>query len=277
VSRIKTLFAQRKEAGRTTLVPYITAGDPTPEHTLGLMHALVDGGADIIELGVPFSDPMADGTVIQAAHERALEHGLGLRGVLEIVRTFREQNQTTPVILMGYQNPIEAIGVADFAKLAKESGIDGVLTVDMPPEEAGDIVAALKEVEIDPIFLVAPTTAAQRIDTIARLASGFVYYVSLKGVTGANSLDTDAIGSRLDEIRLHTGSLPLGVGFGIRDAETAAKVGAVADAVVIGSALVQLVHEAAEQSGNDADRLNQVATDFMAGIRAALDANQAAT
>jgi len=271
VSRIAPLFEQLRAQGRTALVPYITAGDPAPEHTLGLMNALVEGGADIIELGVPFSDPMADGTVIQAAHERALKHGLGLRGVLDIVRSFREHNQTTPVVLMGYQNPVEAMGVAEFTRLAHESGIDGVLTVDMPPEEAGEVADALRGVEIDPIFLVAPTTGGDRIDTIARLASGFVYYVSLKGVTGADSLDVDAIEARLADIRRHTGELPLGVGFGIRDAETAARVGKVADAVVIGSALVRLIDETARSSQADGAGMARVASEFMADIRKALD------
>lgn len=273
MSRIAPLFEQCRAAGRTALIPYITAGDPNPDITLALMEALVAGGADIIELGVPFSDPMADGSVIQAAHERALVHGLGLRGVLNIVRAFRAKNQTTPVVLMGYQNPIEAMGVAEFTRLAQESGVDGVLTVDMPPEEANEIATALRAVDIDPIFLVAPTTAGSRIDAIAKLASGFVYYVSLKGVTGADSLDVDAIGARLAEIRQHIGDLPLGVGFGIRNAETAARVGAVADAVVIGSALVRLLDETARDSQGDAGKLAKVATGFMAGIRSALDAN----
>ena len=271
MSRLESVFSDLRAAGRQAVIPYITAGDPQPDLTVSLMHALADGGADVIELGVPFSDPMADGTVIQAAHERALVHGLGLRGVLAQVREFRQSNETTPVVLMGYQNPIEAMGLAEFARQASESGVDGVLTVDMPPEEADELAAALQQYRIDPIFLIAPTTAPDRIKTIAALASGFVYYVSLKGVTGSQTLDVPALGARLDAIRAHT-DLPVGVGFGIRDAHTAAEVAKVADAVVIGSALVQLLADEATVSNTDRDRMMAAARQFVSGIRSAMDA-----
>jgi tryptophan synthase alpha chain len=267
MSRISPLFEQLRAQNRTALIPYITAGDPTPEATVGLMHALVAGGANAIELGVPFSDPMADGPVIAAAHERALRHQVGLRHILDMVQNFRQTDQKTPVILMGYQNPIEAMGVTEFAKLAKVAGVDGVLTVDLPPEEAHIAAKVYAAANIDPIFLIAPTTQANRIKIIAELASGFVYYVSLKGVTGAQNLSTDALAARLHEIR-HECTLPIGVGFGIRDARTAKAVGQVADAVIIGSALVQII---AELGSGDAATLQRQVQAFMADIRSALD------
>ena len=273
MSRISPLFEQLRQENRTALIPYITAGDPHPDATVGIMHALVEGGADMIELGVPFSDPMADGPVIAAAHERALAHHVGLIHVLDMVKTFRETNQNTPVILMGYQNPIEAMGTDRFAQLAQEAGLDGVLTVDLPPEEAEPASKAYRAVGIDPIFLIAPTTHAERVRRIAEVASGFVYYVSLKGVTGASNLNTDALASRLQEIRTDCG-LPVGVGFGIRNAETAAAVGKVADAVIIGSVLVQLIADSgAGAKADDWAALRQKLQDFMARIRIALDQN----
>jgi tryptophan synthase alpha chain len=237
MGRIAEVFARLRASGRKGLVPYITAGDPHPRHTVALMHALVEGGADVIELGVPFSDPMADGPVIQLACERALAHGTHLSGVLDMVREFRRRDRATPVVLMGYLNPIERMGVANFARRAKAAGVDGVLVVDLAVEEAPDFVPPLRARGLDCIFLLAPTSPAERIAAIAREGSGYLYYVSLKGVTGAASLDVGEVGRKLAEIRRHT-TLPVAVGFGVRDAKTAAKVGAVADAVVVGSALV---------------------------------------
>ena len=269
-SRLAPLFERLSAENRAALVPYITAGDPSPQATLDLMHALVEGGADAIEVGVPFSDPMADGPVIQAAHERALRSGLGLRGVLDLVAEFRQTDRETPVILMGYQNPIEAMGVAHFAKRAAEAGVDGVLTVDLPPEEADELAGALREPGLDSIFLLAPTTTGERTRAVASKGSGFVYYVSLKGVTGAANLDTDALGDQLGRIR-ETCELPVGVGFGIRDADTAGRVAAVADAVIVGSAIVRLIHERAEAEGSvNASVLGEV-RDFVAGMRQAIE------
>lgn len=240
MSRIAGCFEQLGQ--RKALIPFVSAGDPSIETTVPLMHAMVDAGADIIELGVPFSDPMADGPVIQKASERALAAGMTLHRTLQMVREFRQQDNTTPVILMGYLNPFEIAGYQAFAREAAEAGVDGVLTVDMPPEEADDFVAALREQQIDAIFLLAPTTVQARIATIASHASGFVYYVSLKGVTGSSQLNVEAVSAKLDEIRKET-DLPLGVGFGISNAEAAAAVASVADAVVVGSALVRRIEE----------------------------------
>lgn len=246
MSRIAKCFAVLKEQGRTALIPYITAGDPQPDVTVPLLHALVEAGADLLEIGVPFSDPMADGPVIQAACERALKHKTGLHHVLDMVTAFRQQDQETPVILMGYLNPVEVMGYTEFAVAAHSAGVDGVLTVDLPPEEAADLVATLKERQLDSIFLAAPTSDDQRIKKMASLGGGFLYYVSFKGVTGANQLDTAAVADKLRQIRKCT-SMPLGVGFGIRDAESAARVAEVADAVVVGSVLVSRVAELAEK------------------------------
>ena len=250
MSRIGQTFAQLKTQGRKALIPFVTAGDPDPAATVPLMHALVAGGADILELGVPFSDPMADGPTIQRASERALKHGVGLKDVLAMVAEFRQTNGDTPVVLMGYANPIEAM--------------DGVLTVDYPPEESGEFAAKCATAGLDNIYLLAPTTPAERVDAVARHARGFIYYVSLKGVTGAATLDLGEVAARLPAIRAATG-LPVGVGFGIRDADTARQVGAIADAVVIGSRIVQEI----EQS-DPAARLDNV-RNFVAGVRAALD------
>lgn len=273
-SRLAPLFQRLSTENRAALIPYITAGDPSPQATLDLMRALVEGGADAIEIGVPFSDPMADGPVIQAAHERALRSGLGLRGVLDLVAEFRQTDGETPVILMGYQNPIEAMGVAQFAERAAEVGVDGVLTVDLPPEEADELAGALRAPGLDCIFLLAPTTTGERTRAVAAKGSGFVYYVSLKGVTGAANLDTDALGEQLGRIR-ETCELPVGVGFGIRDADTAGRVGAVADAVIVGSAIVRLIHERAEVAGGVNDSVLDEVKDFAAGMRQAIEASRA--
>lgn len=266
MSRIEKRFADLKAANRTALVPFITAGDPNPAITVPTMHALVEGGADLIELGVPFSDPMADGPTIQYASERALKHNVSLHDVLAMVREFRQQDADTPVILMGYLNPVEIMGYEAFATEASDAGVDGLLTVDMPPEEADELTAILRGKAIDPIFLLAPTTEKPRIERICSLASGFVYYVSLKGITGAGHLDTDAVASRLELIRSTT-DLPVGVGFGIKDGESAAAVGAVADAVIVGSAVVNRMAELED----DAEQIPQTLKNFMGELRAALD------
>ncbi len=237
MGRLTACFNTLKKTGKKGLVPFITAGDPEPWVTVPLMHALVEGGADVVELGVPFSDPMADGPVIQRSSERALAHHVSLRNVLGMVAEFRKNDQRTPVVLMGYLNPIEAMGYRTFATEAGAAGVDGVLTVDLPPEEAAGLCAALAEVDVDPVFLLAPTTTEARMERIGASAKGFVYYVSLKGVTGSDKLDIKAVETRLNQIRKHT-DLPVGVGFGIKDSQTAAKVSAVCDAVVIGSAIV---------------------------------------
>jgi len=264
VSRIKNTFDNLQQAGRKALIPYITAGDPHPRVTVDLMHALVRGGADIIELGVPFSDPMADGPVIQKAAERALAHGVSLKQVLGLVAEFRKTDSLTPVVLMGYANPIEAMGYETFSGLAVAAGVDGVLTVDLPPEEAAERVEILKRHGLDPIFLLAPTTPPERVAMIAGFASGYVYYVSLKGVTGAANLDIDSVAAKMKQLRQNI-DLPIGVGFGIRDAESAAAVASVADAVIIGSRIVQ---ELEQGEAGLQDRL----VAFLSGVRSAVDA-----
>jgi len=266
MSRIQSTFAALAQQKKKALIPYITAGDPHPKHTVNLMHALVDSGANMIELGIPFSDPMADGPVIQRASERALAHHVGLTDVLQMVKTFREKDTMTPVILMGYANPVEAMGIGNFANQAKAAGVDGVLTVDYPPEECGEFVALLKSRELDPIFLLSPTTEASRIDTIVQQASGFVYYVSLKGVTGSQNLDIAQVTERLQAIRCKT-SLPIGVGFGVRDAETARQVAEIADAIVVGSRMVQEIENSSEQ-----ELLGNLAA-LTSELRAAIDSN----
>jgi len=267
MSRIEQRFAALRVARRKALIPYVTAGDPNPDVTVPLMHAMVAAGADLIELGVPFSDPMADGPVIQAACERALEHHVSLHDVLDMVRAFRAGDADTPVVLMGYLNPIEVMGAEDFAAAASEAGVDGALIVDMPPEEVGGLGAALAAKAIDPIYLLAPTTTEARMQTIARAASGFVYYVSLKGVTGAASLDVEAVAAKVAQIR-GVCDLPIGVGFGISDADSAARVGAVADAVIVGSAIVKRIAANADEPANIAAEVSSVLTP----MRAALDA-----
>lgn len=264
MNRIDATFAKLRGSGRTALIPYVTVGDPTLALALPIMHALVAGGADVIELGVPFSDPMADGPVIQGASERALAQHVGLRDVLATVAAFRRTDTVTPVVLMGYANPIEAMGATAFADRAREAGVDGVLVVDYPPEEAGEFAALLGARDIAPIFLVAPTTPDARIAAIARLARGYIYYVSLKGVTGAGHLDTAEVARRLAEIRRHV-TLPVGVGFGIRDAASARAIAAEADAVVIGSRIIQ------EIGSGPAATAAERAGAWLAGIRSALD------
>lgn len=264
MSRIQSTFAQLKQQGKKALIPYITAGDPHPKYTVDLMHTLVKHGADMIELGVPFSDPMADGPVIQRASERALVHKVGLTAVLDMVKAFRKTDQQTPIILMGYANPIEAIGPVAFADRAKAADVDGVITVDYPPEECGDFVQELRKRDIDPVFLLAPTTELKRVDLIVNQASGFVYYVSLKGVTGAANLDIEEVSKRVASIREQT-NLPVGVGFGIRDAATAKATAKIADAVVVGSRMVQVI-----EASNEDNLLQNVAT-LMTELKTAVD------
>ncbi|WP_343637430.1 tryptophan synthase subunit alpha [Roseateles sp.] len=265
MSRIQATFARLAAAGRKALIPYVTAGDPYADVTVELMLAMARAGADVIELGVPFSDPMADGPVIQRASERALQKGITLTHVLEMVRAFRQQDADTPVVLMGYANPVERFGLERFVTEAQAAGVDGVLVVDYPPEECEAFATALKAKGLDPIFLLAPTSTDERVERLGRLASGYVYYVSLKGVTGAGHLDTGAVADAMPRLRRHV-KVPLGVGFGIRDGATAAAVARHADAVVIGSALVQLI----ELQSRDNVAIQAAA--FIRDIRAALDA-----
>lgn len=247
MSRIQTTFEKLKQQKRKALIPFITAGDPSQKLTVPLLHALVEAGADVLELGVPFSDPMADGPTIQRASERALKNGMTLRGVLDMVAEFRKKDSDTPLVLMGYGNPIEAMGWETFAKRCAEVGVDGALTVDSPPEESHDAFEHLQRYGIDPIFLLAPTTDEERVRRVAKLARGYVYYVSLKGVTGAGHLDLSGIEQKIPQIRKHI-SLPIGVGFGIRDAETARAVAKLCDGVVVGSRIVQEVENSNEES-----------------------------
>ncbi|MGB2902391.1 MAG: tryptophan synthase subunit alpha [Candidatus Dechloromonas phosphoritropha] len=247
MSRIKSVFERLNGEGRKALIPFITAGDPDAALTLSLMHVLVEAGADVIELGVPFSDPMADGPTIQRASERALAKGMTLRKVLQLVIDFRQDDAMTPVVLMGYANPIEAMGLEKFAAAAAQAGIDGVLVVDYPPEEAATFGVAMKAHGMDPIFLLAPTSTVARIERVAEVASGYVYYVSLAGVTGSGALNVDAVAERLPLIREKTG-LPVGVGFGIRDAATAARIAGIADAVVVGSRIIEEIEKSTAET-----------------------------
>jgi tryptophan synthase alpha chain len=265
VSRIEGVFADLKRQGRKALIPYVTAGDPSPSATVEVMLEMARAGADIIELGVPFSDPMADGPVIQRAGERALAQGVGMTQVLDFVRMFRLKNELTPVVLMGYANPIERYGVDRFVVQAKASGVDGVLVVDYPPEECEMFSAALKMQQMDLIFLLAPTSTEARIRHVNSIASGYVYYVSIKGVTGAGHLDVSAVAAAVPRIKNWL-NLPVGVGFGIRDAVTARAVAAVSDGVVIGSALVQLLETCSPEQAP------ATAGQFITEIRQALDA-----
>lgn len=267
MSRIAGVFSALREQGRQALIPFVTAGDPNPEVTVPLMHALVEAGADIVELGVPFSDPMADGPVIQRASERALVHHTSLLDVIEMVRSFRETNQTTPVVLMGYLNPLEVMGYEAFAAAASDAGVDGVLTVDIPPEEADTFVPTMRSRDIDPIFLLAPTSHRARIERITASASGFVYYVSVKGVTGAGNLSLDSVRDKLSEIRSCT-DLPVGVGFGIKDPQTAAAMSEFADAVVVGSALVSRLESNLDDPAKGVSEIKNLLSE----MRAAMDA-----
>ncbi|VAX14527.1 Tryptophan synthase alpha chain [hydrothermal vent metagenome] len=267
MSRLAACFEKLGKAGRKALVPYVTAGDPEPGVTVSLMHAMVAAGANILELGVPFSDPMAEGPVIQRAMERALEHDVSLDDVLEMVKIFRQTDADTPVVLMGYLNPVEVKGYTDFAREAQAAGIDAVLLVDMPPEEADDLLSALYAHELDMIFLVAPTTDEARIRMITESGRGFIYYVSLKGVTGAGHLDISGVKQHLANIRAQT-ALPVAVGFGIKDAESAASIAGVADAVVVGSALVRKIEENLDSS----DKINSAVAGLLLEMRAAMDA-----
>lgn len=264
MSRIPATFERLKAQGRKALIPFITAGDPEPGATLPLMRALVAGGADIVELGVPFSDPMADGPTIQRASERALAYGMSLRTVLALVAEFRKHDPATPVVLMGYANPIEAFGVDQFAAAAAAAGVDGVLVVDYPPEQCGEFSTLLKGHGLDPIFLLAPTSTDRRFAEVAEAGSGYIYYVSLKGVTGAGNLDLDEVSRRIPAIRQKVG-MPVGVGFGIRDGATAARIAAVADAVVIGSRIIEEIEQS--PPGEAPQRV----TALLGGIRRAMD------
>lgn len=267
MSRITACFARLRTENKTALIPYITAGDSNPAITVPLMHRMVEAGADIIELGIPFSDPMADGPTIQFACERALVHKVSLRDVLEMTREFRLTDTTTPIVYMGYLNPVEAMGYVAFAQAASEAGVDGLLTVDLPPEESKDVLAALKPYPIDPIFLLSPTTQPQRIKKIAAVGAGFLYYVSLKGVTGANVLDVEDVAHHVHAIRAIS-ELPIGVGFGIKTAADAAAVAKVSDAVVVGSAIVKIIEHHIDDAETIMDQIGVLLTE----MRVAMDA-----
>jgi len=265
MNRIEQRFQALRQGRRKALATYIVNGDPTPDITLQAMHRMVEAGADILEIGVPFSDPMAEGPVIQRSHERALAHRISLRDTLALVKTFRKEDQQTPVVLMGYANPVERMGYATFANLAKDAGVDGLLTVDMPPEEAEDLHQLLKKEEVESIFLLAPTSAEGRVKKVAELAGGFIYYVSLKGVTGASHMDLTSVKDQLGLIGRHS-KLPLLVGFGIKDGASAQAVASYADGVVVGSALVDIMG-----SGGSRDQILDNLAAKVGSIRAALD------
>ncbi len=272
ISKITSAFDRARADQRAALIPYIAAGNPLPESTVPLMHQLVAAGADVIELGVPFSDPMADGPIIQRAAEHAISQGVGLKDVLRVVAEFRQADKQTPIVLMGYANPIERMGQEAFAKQAAEAGVDGVLVVDYPPEEASQFVDLLDKHDMAPIFLLAPTSTDERIAAVGKLAKGYVYYVSLRGVTGAAHINTDEVASQLAKIRQHV-TIPVGVGFGISDADSASRVAEVADAVVIGSKLIDVMNKAwqplaAEQQTQAAVKAGH---DWLRDIRCALD------
>ncbi|MFA6051599.1 MAG: tryptophan synthase subunit alpha [Methylobacter sp.] len=266
MSRLAATFEELSKTGRKALIPFITAGDPRPDFTLPMMHAMVEAGADVIELGVPFSDPMADGPVIQRASERALDHKMSLRRTLAIATEFRKTNQHTPVVLMGYVNPIEAMGYEDFANAAQRAEIDGVLTVDLPPEEAEECVALLKARGIDPVFLLAPNSNDERIKKMDTAGSGYIYYVSLKGVTGAGHLDIADVENKLNQIRANT-RLPVAIGFGVKDAQTAKTVSGLGDGVVIGSALISKI----EANLDDPERAKREIVELLKSMRQAMD------
>jgi tryptophan synthase alpha chain len=264
MGRIEAVFQELKTVGKKGLIPFVTAGDPDLSSTLPILHALVESGADIIELGIPFSDPMADGPVIQRASERALANGMSLLKCLKIVQEFRSTNQLTPIVLMGYANPIEHMGIEVFTQKAKEAGVDGVLVVDYPPEECTEFAGILKKAGLSPIFLLAPTSTQERINHVSQASSGYIYYVSLKGVTGASNVNIPEVAAITDQIRAQT-TTPLAIGFGIRDAESAKKLSQNADAVIIGSKLVQILEE------SPSDTRLQSLKSFVREIRTALD------
>ena len=267
MSRITDCFLNLKKKGRTALVPFITAGDPKPDLTVSLLHTLVKSGADIIELGVPFSDPMADGPVIQKSSERALLHGTSLADVLKMVTEFRKTNSETPIILMGYLNPIEVMGYEAFSEKANEAGVDGILVIDLPPEEADELQSTLKQLAIDQIFLTSPTTTDERLKQICSKASGFLYYVSLKGVTGSNKLDVKEVKNKVAHIQSMT-DLPVGVGFGIKDAETARQIAGISDAVIVGSSLVERIANLQKEP----EKMTSELSGFLSELRHAIDA-----
>jgi tryptophan synthase alpha chain len=277
VSRISQCFEKLKADGQTALISYITAGDPEPWVTVPMLHALVDAGADILELGVPFSDPMSDGPVIQKACERALKNNVSIHSVLDMVRQFRERDTTTPIVLMGYANPLEVMGYESFAQKAQEVGVDGVLTVDLPPEESDQFLPLMNKHEIDTIFLVAPTTTQERMAYIAEHAKGFIYYVSIKGVTGSAVLDVTEVENKTQKLKQFT-DLPLGVGFGIRDGQSAAAVAKIADAVVVGSTLVRCIGEHTENPENpeNPEALPAAVAAILAEMRHAINASDMA-
>ena len=266
MSRLKATFTELNQTGRKALIPFITAGDPTPDFTVPMMHAMVEAGVNVIELGAPFSDPMADGPVIQRASERALAHKMSLRKTLAIAAEFRKTNQSTPVVIMGYLNPIEAMGYEAFADAAQAAGVDGVLTVDLPPEEAEECAALLKARDIDTIFLLAPNSSDERIEKMAKIGSGYLYYVSVKGVTGAGHLNTADVEQKLKQIKAHT-DIPVGVGFGVKNAETAKTVSGFGDGVVVGSALISKI----EENLSNPDKAKQEIIDLLISMRQAMD------
>jgi len=266
MSRIDNCFQQLKKDNKKALIPYIAAGDPEPKMTVHLLHAMVEAGADIIELGVPFSDPMADGPIIQKAYERALIHKTSLKDILNMVSEFREKNTNTPIVLMGYLNPVEALGYERFADLALKAGVDGVLLVDLTSQEAAETVKLFNDQQLDTIFLLSPTTSVKRIKSISKIANGFLYYVSLKGVTGSNKLDTNEVKLKIDTIREHT-SMPVGVGFGIKTPEDASAVASFSDAVIIGSSLVSCI----ENSLSDYESIEKNICNTIKEMRIAID------
>ncbi|MBQ0723842.1 MAG: tryptophan synthase subunit alpha [Cycloclasticus sp.] len=267
MNRLDDCFKALKKVGKKALIPFVTAGDPNADFTLSCMHAMAKSGADIIELGVPFSDPMADGPVIQKASERALKGGMTLRGVIALVKRFRQQDKQTPVVLMGYLNPIEFMGYEAFAASASEAGVDGVLTVDIPPEESAELVAAYEKHGISPVFLLAPTSLPHRIKKVVALAKGYIYYVSLKGVTGTGSFDLDDVANKIEEIKQFT-SLPLAVGFGVKNADLAANIAKIGDAVVVGSALIDCITANADDYEQAQAAISSLVNDMRIGMDA---------
>ena len=273
MSRLTELFSRLKRQQKRALIPYVVAGDPSPSGTVQLLHRLVAAGADVLEVGVPFSDPMSEGLVIQLGHERALANGINLRAVLDLVQEFRRDNTETPVVLMGYANPIERFGYDAFAEASADAGVDGLITVDLPPEEVERLDSALMRVGIDNILLISPTTANERIKTIVGRARGFIYYVAVKGVTGSGQLDVDEVAERVAVIRGLT-DLPIAVGFGIKDAESAQRVAGVADAVVVGSALInEMVRKSQTDVHAEEIQIHEAAVKLLERIRVGVDSS----